>query len=641
MFGQSIVQIFRDFVVDGVPSSGNHKVAKTAMRIWGAQVEAAISSAGGNIGTVYQTRAALFADLTKPANTMAWVTNDPVAGYNGVYQKVGAPNAGLWTRLSDLPYDFITGADSGEGTANAISITTGLPPSEGMIVAFTLFRDTTSSPVTLSINDGSPITIKTNRGNDASALTAGMDVWGRVRYSDSTFRLLNDQDVAALVGQAETARNDAADSAAAAASYAAGVNLPGVTSADAFKLLTPNVAGTAQVLKATYKETMRRLQQSAIRGRAIWAGQNNAYVGASGVSGGTLAAGRTFVHAAVTRNLKQDGLIRRVSLHISANGGNAGNSFKILVMRPNGASFDVIDTSDAILIGAGTGLKQFELPRPIGLTRMGDKLGIWISGGTTTASWTLAANTGLSAQFTAGLAIGGETYSTGTDADLCLFGMGSSPVIVAHGDSLFCHNGGAGHEWFTGPDGNGPTGERDSDPIYQAINRAGLNLSGLDYQNNSKGSTTWADTAALLANWTFGAAAENKLAPRIVIITCGLNDLITYAKTWTQVEKDMYTCLGLLSGIDRLFICEMPPYLGSTDGQAATIRDWNSKYATWCANNGAVLVPLHDAMGQLRVSTGFLDDPKYAVGGVDPHWTKTGVDVAGSIIAQTVLSTLI
>lgn len=635
-------QVYRDYVVQGVPSSGPHKPSKPDIRTLLTGYEKLLGFGSTGAGSVAKaTRSDLYADLSIGANIMAWVYADPTVEYNAIYRKIGASGTGSWEMILPLPYSFIVAVNDGTGTPNVIHAVTEIPVSDASLIILGITADNTDSPVTVSFNDGEPLPIKSNTGNDIATggLVAGMQVLGVATSTE--FRIVTDQVSTAIIAQAEAAAADAETWKDLAASYAASVNLPSIVATDAFKILTPKVDGSGHQIYASYRETMRRLKQSAVRGRVIWAGHNNIYAGASGVSGGTTAAGRTFVHSAVTRNIKQDGLIRRVSFHVSANGGDAANNFKLLILRPNGATFDVIDTSDAILIGAGTGLKQVELPRPIGPARMGDKLGIWISGGVSAASWTLAANAGQSSLFTAGLAVGGETYTSGANSDLCLFGMGSSPVIVAHGDSLFCHNGGSGHEWFTGPDGNGPTGERDSDPIYQAINRSGLNIFGLDYQNNSKGSTTWADTATLISGWTFGTAAENKLAPKIVIIVCGLNDLISYSKTWAQVEKDMYTCLSLLSGVDRLFICEMPPYLGSTDAQAATIRDWNSKYATWCANNGAVLIPLHDAMGQLRASTGFLDDPKYVVGGGDPHWSKTGVDIAGSIIAQAVLGTLV
>jgi lysophospholipase L1-like esterase len=102
----------------------------------------------------------------------------------------------------------------------------------------------------------------------------------------------------------------------------------------------------------------------------------------------------------------------------------------------------------------------------------------------------------------------------------------------------------------------------------------------------------------------------------------------------------MYSVLALLSNVDRLFISEIAPYTAGNDTMAANIRAFNSNYATWCANNGAVLVPIHDALGKVRASTGQLDDLNYDAGD-GTHLSKTGVDVYAKIIAQTVLATMI
>jgi hypothetical protein len=169
---------------------------------------------------------------------MAWVVNDPVAFYNAIYRKIGNSGVGHWERVKDLPYSFVVASDTGAGTANAIQVTTDIPVSDGVIVSFVLFEDTTAAPVTVAINGGTPLTLKTNRGNNASALSAGMDIWFRTRSSDSTARMLNDQDVSLLVEEAAdafvaatqayrdeaaasaTSSQDAADDSAASATEA-------------------------------------------------------------------------------------------------------------------------------------------------------------------------------------------------------------------------------------------------------------------------------------------------------------------------------------------------------------------------------------------------------------------------------------
>ena len=95
---QTAAQIWRDYVTDGVPSSGRQKPKKSDIRAWGAWVESIINAFISTGGLIYTSRASLFADLARVANTIAWVIGDATAAYNGVYMKVGASGTGSWTR---------------------------------------------------------------------------------------------------------------------------------------------------------------------------------------------------------------------------------------------------------------------------------------------------------------------------------------------------------------------------------------------------------------------------------------------------------------------------------------------------------------------------------------------------------------
>lgn len=162
----------------------------------------AFTTGGGLVFTALATMTAAATSYTEPR--LAWLFD---GASSGVYAL--NPTTDVWTKVGRLPYDFVIGTDLGAGTANAIQITTDIPVADGMIVAFSLFEDTTSSPVMLAINGAAGITLKTNRGDNASALTADMEIWGRYRASDSTFRMLNDQDVSALVAVAVAAAETA------------------------------------------------------------------------------------------------------------------------------------------------------------------------------------------------------------------------------------------------------------------------------------------------------------------------------------------------------------------------------------------------------------------------------------------------
>lgn len=233
--------VFRDYETDGVPASGSHKVKKSDVRGLLTGYESIINAFTANGGLIFSSKASLDASLTYAANTMAWVIGDATVVNNGVYGKVGASGTGSWTRRADLPFSFIIASDVGAGTANAIQATTSLPVSGSALIWMNVFEANTASPVTVSFNGGSALTIKTNSGNDVAAggLTAGMIVMGIV--SGGTFRLVSDQASAAIVAAAEAAQAAAEVAQAAAEAAAAAVNLPNVV---ADTMLVANSAGT-------------------------------------------------------------------------------------------------------------------------------------------------------------------------------------------------------------------------------------------------------------------------------------------------------------------------------------------------------------------------------------------------------------
>ncbi len=66
-----------------------------------------------------------------------------------------------------------------------------------------------------------------------------------------------------------------------------------------------------------------------------------------------------------------------------------------------------------------------------------------------------------------------------------------------------------------------------------------------------------------------------------------------------------------------LIVDEITPPGNQTDVIAAAVRTFNSNYAAWCLSNNVMLVRMHDQMGQIRVSTGQLDDLLAAYDGGD------------------------
>ncbi|RWO08239.1 hypothetical protein [Mesorhizobium sp.] len=208
--------VWRDFVTDGVPSSGTNKTRKHDVRQWGAYLESLANLSFTN-GKVYATKAAMDADLVPAANTSAIVSGN--GANDGLYMKVGATGVGSWTRLLDFVpgTQIVHAVDAGAGTPNAIIATSAvsLSTSGAQIVRLDVFETNTASPVTVAFNGGSALTIKTAAGNDVvvGGLTAG-PLLGMV--SGSTFRLLSDQASAAVLSGAETAAATSVSSAAAA-----------------------------------------------------------------------------------------------------------------------------------------------------------------------------------------------------------------------------------------------------------------------------------------------------------------------------------------------------------------------------------------------------------------------------------------
>lgn len=224
---------WRKFALDGVSSSGFHEPDHPDIFAFIDKVDeylAALSAAGSLKGG-WSASSGIFPGAGITAKGDTWLVT--TAGTTGgqffaegdrlVALVVNASTSVFGANWGVIPANartIVSGVDEGAGTANAIQITTDTPVADGMAVFFSLFEATTSSPVTVAINGGSALTLKTNRGSNASALSANMEVWGRVRSSDNTLRLLNDQDVSALVAQAEDARDEAVAAASAASAVA-------------------------------------------------------------------------------------------------------------------------------------------------------------------------------------------------------------------------------------------------------------------------------------------------------------------------------------------------------------------------------------------------------------------------------------
>lgn len=200
-------EVFRDNVTAGVPSSGIHEPKKSEIRTLLSDYERTLDAALEGASLVFVSKAALDARLDHAASTSAWVIGDASVANNGIYAKVGASGTGSWLRVADLPYSFIVAEDVGAGTPNAIVATTDVPVSGSALIILNLFETNTASPVTVSFNGGSPLTVKTASGSDPVAGGLTGRLLGTI--SESSFVLASDQASAAIQAAAEAAVDDA------------------------------------------------------------------------------------------------------------------------------------------------------------------------------------------------------------------------------------------------------------------------------------------------------------------------------------------------------------------------------------------------------------------------------------------------
>ena len=261
------------------PAGSPLQPAKSEIRKLLKQYENVIEAFLTNGGLIFASKALLDASLNYAANTMAWVLGDATVANNGIYRKIGASGTGSWTRVADLPFSFIIASDVGAGTANAIQATTSIPVSESALIWMNVFEANTASPVTVSFNGGSALTIKTNTGNNIATggLVSGMIVLGVV--SGSTFRILNDQVSSAIIAAAEAAQ-------AAAEAAAVSVNIKNVNDRAALKGLD-TVVTTLAFLREGGREGVFKWTTGDFSARITADTQEGIYVKANAIASTT------------------------------------------------------------------------------------------------------------------------------------------------------------------------------------------------------------------------------------------------------------------------------------------------------------------------------------------------------------------
>lgn len=254
----SAAEAFPIYAVPNVPASGPGSPDKRTVLKWAGQIEALLEGISAGSGVIFTTLSQAAANLSYPANTLAWIALDATPANNGIYQKLGTSGTGSWSRVANLPYSFYRAQNEDAGSANAIVATNGSPSaSTQSLIVVNVTQTNTSSVVTLTLNGDTPLSIKTSSGNNpaAGALQTGMLLAGYIEGTN--FRLISDLASAAIQAAAEAAQaaaENARDLAIDASDLAATVGAGDVPTCPSLALAqsTSFIAARSYVLVAGY-----------------------------------------------------------------------------------------------------------------------------------------------------------------------------------------------------------------------------------------------------------------------------------------------------------------------------------------------------------------------------------------------------
>ncbi len=298
----------------------------------------------------------------------------------------------------------------------------------------------------------------------------------------------------------------------------------------------------------------------------------------------------TAVDMAVARAIRQDGYVYGAKFNIPA---SSAGQIKFKVFRKNGAVFDFVGESELVAFGASAGLQSVTFANPIPC-RVGDYFGYAtprVGADQPKVSWKGTTGGNLQYSYADVVTSGTFTNSFGTFLP-CIEALVRRPYLAITGDSLAI-----GYPENTGFYDVGVQNTA-HDPGQQ-LRRL---LGNLQVQNHGSGGKAW--------DWVQGTGMVSALAvtPRVLIVHCGANDA-SGGRLWSAVQANMDAVRAacVAAGV-TLVVDEVAPMTNQSDAVSAAMRALNDNYATWCAANGVRLVRLHDAFGQVRASTGFLDD---------------------------------
>lgn len=350
-------------------------------------------------------------------------------------------------------------------------------------------------------------------------------------------------------------------------------------------------------------------------------GASSSWGAGSGISGGSVAPGRTFLQTEPTTNrLQQSTWITRFDfLGYSGGAAPSTNTIKLKLFRPNGAVYDFVSQSESFsnLVTGATNVCNLSTPI---FAREGDLPAIFLSYDAAPVNIQhVTTLSGATNHYGAG-----DITSSGwnpTDhlsnfiLDVVIYG---APALAGYtGDSLMAgHN--VGSSWYPYLDTANPTITGTASSAIPFVCWQTNGLTAL-YLNAASGSQTYTWIVS-----TGGPAITNQQSS-IMVVLCGVNDINT-GRTWAQVAGNLDSVRLMHPRPKPLFISEILPWTNGSDAQALTLRTWNTNLAGWCSTNSATMLPMHDALGKIRVSTGYLDDLATAYDQDGVHLKQAGVN---------------
>ncbi len=289
--------------------------------------------------------------------------------------------------------------------------------------------------------------------------------------------------------------------------------------------------------------------------------------------------------------IRQHGPVTRVRFNPINTSGIHYSGWKFKVFRKNGSNIDQVGESESFTTTA-FGDQTRDLSSPITGCQPGDLIAVYIPSGAILSTEYPAASGCYIGYTTGDVTTRSATPSSDTWFPR-LVAYGPPPFLAIMGDSETCAHGQTAYHPFR--DATPNTGDTAGEPasVLRGI------FPSLTFQNFSRGSTKWSDGASIISD-------VNATYSKTVLCHFGVNDVFG-GDNWTTISGNMGTVKSGLTHGQVMFVDEI---LADTANTAigAAIRSTNASYASWCTSNGGVLVPCHDAMGQIRQATGYLDD---------------------------------